>query len=126
MYRLSDFRGTTTAVKLTPKEQVQQRTVEQTVDDAQVQHNHKVVHVPAVMQRAVPTAQTVQKIVEVPQLQVLDKVVDRPVVVHRHVSRSRSAFALHHSRLTGAVSVSSLLRASDPESCASGVRKMVV
>ena len=78
--------GTTTAVKLTPKEQVQQRTVEQTVDDAQVQHNHKVVHVPAVMQRAVPTAQTVQKIVEVPQLQVLDKVVDRPVVVQRHVS----------------------------------------
>ena len=43
----------------------------------------KVVDVPVLMQRHVPTIQTVQKTVEVPHVQFLDRVVDVPVVMQR-------------------------------------------
>ena len=54
---------------------------QKTVEVAQVQHIGKVVDVPIVMQRQVPTIQTVQK-TEVPQVQ-FDRVVDVPVVLQR-------------------------------------------
>ena len=79
-------------VRLIPQERVQQRTVEQIVHVpvpqvaeeiagvVQIIHREciskriidRIVDVPVVMQRQVPTIQTVQKTVEVPQVRFLD------------------------------------------------------
>ena len=56
---------------------------QKTVAVPQVQHIGKIVDVPIVMQRQVPTIQTVQK-TEVPQVQ-FDRVVDVPVVLQRQM-----------------------------------------
>ena len=56
-----------------------------TVEFLQVQYIDKIVHVSVVMQRQIPTIQTMQKTVEVPLVQFLDRVVDVPVVMQRQV-----------------------------------------
>merc|ERR1711916_268845 len=55
------------------------------VEIPQIQYIDKVVDVPVVMQRQLPTIQKVQKTVEVPQIQYIDKIVDVPVVMQRQV-----------------------------------------
>ena len=54
----------------------------------------RVVDVPVVMQRHVPTIQKVQKTVEVLQVQFIDKLVDDPTVMQRPMSTSQGA--QHH------------------------------
>merc|ERR1712084_55842 len=58
---------------------------QKTVEVPQVQYIDRVVDVPVVKQRHVPSVQKVQKTVEVPQVQYIDRVVDVPVVKQRHV-----------------------------------------
>ena len=48
-----------------------------------------IVDVPVVVQRQVPTIQTVQKTLEVSKVQFLDRVVDVPVVTQRQVPQER-------------------------------------
>merc|ERR1712083_199712 len=50
-----------------------------------VQYIDRVVDVPVVKQRQVPSIQKVQRTVEVPQVQYIDRVVDVPVVKQRQV-----------------------------------------
>ena len=51
----------------------------------QLQFIGRVVDIPVVHHRQVPTVQTLQKTVGIPQVQFLDNVVDVPVVVQRHM-----------------------------------------
>jgi len=60
------------------------------VEVPQVQYIDRVVDVPVVKQRQVPSVQKVQKTVEVPQVQYIVKVVDVPVVKRRQVPSVRS------------------------------------
>ena len=59
------------------------QTVEKTLDVPQVQYADKIVGVPVVTQRRVPTIQTAQGTVEVPQVQFLDRMVGVLVVTQR-------------------------------------------
>ena len=60
--------------------------VQKTTEILQVQYIHRIADVPVVMQRQVPTMQTVQETVEGPQSQCLDRVVDVLVVMWRQSS----------------------------------------
>ena len=64
----------------------------------QVQYIDKIVDMPIVTQRQVPTIQMMQESVEVPQVQFLDRVVDVPVVMQRQVScpSQRSNSGVHY------------------------------
>ena len=56
------------------------QAVEKTVEVPQVQYTDRIVGVPVVTQRRVPTIQTAQGTMEVPQVQFLDRMVGVPVV----------------------------------------------
>ena len=56
-----------------------------TAETLQLQSNDRVVVVPGVFQRRVPTIQRVEKAVELPQVQYNEKVINVPVVIQRPV-----------------------------------------
>ena len=69
--------------QLSLKEYVDLMKVQKTMEGPQVQYIDKIVDVPVVAQRQVPTIQTAQKTEEVPKVQFIEQVVDVPVDMQR-------------------------------------------
>ena len=72
-----------------PQAQFQAQKAPKTVETPRVRFNERVVDVPVVMPRQVPTIQRVQKVEEVPQVECSDMVVDVPVMMQRQVSTTQ-------------------------------------
>ena len=76
-------RGHTSTLGRDRRERVQQRTVEQTMEVSRVEYNDKVVNIPVMAQRHVPSPQKVLRAVEVPQIR------DQSVEVARVIPQER-------------------------------------